>query len=44
MRNANLCCIYNFLCYIKAWLMNASVKENIIFGKAFKPIRYVDKC
>ncbi|CAB4020209.1 multidrug resistance-associated 5 isoform X1, partial [Paramuricea clavata] len=24
----------------QAWLMNASVKENIIFGKAFKPRRY----
>ncbi len=24
---------------IKAWLMNASVKENIVFGQAFKPGR-----
>ncbi|CAB3994524.1 multidrug resistance-associated 5 isoform X1 [Paramuricea clavata] len=24
----------------QAWLMNASVKENIVFGQVFKPVRY----
>ena len=36
-------CVQFFFRCVKAWLMNASVKENIIFGKAFKPERYVDQ-
>jgi hypothetical protein len=33
--------VYFYFHYPKAWLMNASIRENIIFGKAFKPKRYV---